>query len=614
MDKQTLGRLFSGKVFVIPEYQRGYAWEDKHCNDLIEDIDSLVDDHYAKSHYVGTIVAYSTKENKDYNLESVEVFDVVDGQQRLASISLYLSVIIRELAKEESEYEKKTPIYLYNGETCRLTLNNECDLRLFRHLLENGDTRTNKETTPHQGRLINATKKFSKHIEEQVKKRRKESTKYLKGLFNAITNKLVFTYYAIDEECEIGMTFELMNSRGKKLSILELLKNYFKHWLFRNTDNNERNTLTEKINSAWKDIYSNLANSGSDDQCLQIAWTLFCSYQAKHWDGYNSFKKYIPLRDFSKKTKEEVKEFLSTFIDNLVKVSKHYSIIINPSKANNLCEDEFEWLTKFENINIIASFLPLMVAARIRVYDQAKDDYINLLKALERFAFRVFLIVNKRGNTGKADFYRHGNELFSKKGYEKGFVKDLVNKIDELTHWYSPKEKFIRFLENPRTWWYANGSSNYRKRLKHILYEYEKHLLHEDGHEHSPKIVWAKLKEASIGHILPQTQTKEWKEKWNQEHIDTYLHDIGNLVLTNNNSAYSNFTFECKKGKSGEGICYANSDIRQEREIAAFDDWTVDSLKKRREKLVNWIIDRWSVKDVQAENKNDEKQVVEIFR
>jgi len=64
-----------------------------------------------------------------------------------------------------------------------------------------------------------------------LKKRGVDGVAYLKELFLAVTQRLHFTFYKIEDECEIGMTFELMNSRGKGLSVLELLKNYLMHWV-----------------------------------------------------------------------------------------------------------------------------------------------------------------------------------------------------------------------------------------------------------------------------------------------------------------------------------------------------------------------------------------------
>lgn len=214
MHKQTLTNLFSGKIFRIPDYQRGYAWEEKQWNDLIEDIDALVIDGKVKSHYTGTVVTFSQKNNTTmYNRKPVEIVDIVDGQQRLTSVSLYLSVIIRSLMEYgEADYAQDIPEYLFYDTTCRLTLDNSTN-DLFYQLIKEGKPR-NEVSTPHQRRLVAATERFKKHIQKQLDDKSR-GIDHLKKLFAAITGSLVFTYYTIEEECEIGMTFELMNSRGK---------------------------------------------------------------------------------------------------------------------------------------------------------------------------------------------------------------------------------------------------------------------------------------------------------------------------------------------------------------------------------------------------------------
>lgn len=320
--------------------------------------------------------------------------DVVDGQQRLTSICLYLSIIINTLINnQEKEYERDIADFLFHERTCRLTLNNSTE-DLFYHLLKNGTPR-NEVTTPHQKRLLYAFEKFTEHIQKQLNDK-DLGIEYLKKVFTAITGKLVFTYYAIEEECELGMTFELMNSRGKKLSVLELLKNYLMYWISRNGGDEEKDFLTQTVNTAWSDTYNNIGKStGNDEQCLRIAWTLYCHHLPKHWNRYDGFKdnKYLPLRDFSIKTREDVKDFLITFTDGLAHISKHYGAVITPSQSNTLCNSELEWLTKIHHTGNIANFLPLMVAARIQQEkgECIKDKYLNLLAALECYAVRVFL-------------------------------------------------------------------------------------------------------------------------------------------------------------------------------------------------------------------------------
>ena len=103
MEKKTLSNILEGKIFQIPDYQRGYAWEAKQWKDFVQDIDALIDDKII-SHYTGTIVIYQpiTKPTENYGTKKLEIVDIVDGQQRLTTCSLYLSIIIKELINRTS--------------------------------------------------------------------------------------------------------------------------------------------------------------------------------------------------------------------------------------------------------------------------------------------------------------------------------------------------------------------------------------------------------------------------------------------------------------------------------------------------------------------------------
>ena len=206
----------------------------KQWKDFVQDIDALIDDKII-SHYTGTIVIYQPKKDaptENYGIDRLELVEIVDGQQRLTTCSLYLSIILNKLINvNEKEYESKLPI-LFSGEKSRLMLNNET-ADFYYDLISKCDANITASTV-HQKRLLEAYNFLDLHISEQVEKREKKGIDYLKDLFDAITRKLNFSFYTIEVESEIGMTFELMNSRGKDLSTLELLKNYLMHWVYRN--------------------------------------------------------------------------------------------------------------------------------------------------------------------------------------------------------------------------------------------------------------------------------------------------------------------------------------------------------------------------------------------
>lgn len=609
MEKKTLSNLLEGKIFQIPDYQRGYAWEEKQWKDFVQDIDALIDDKII-SHYTGTIVIYqpTDKPTENYGTKKLEVVDIVDGQQRLTTCSLYLALILNELIiKGEEDFNAEIPIYLFSGAKSKLRLNNDTE-DFFFDLISKGSTNVSASTV-HQKRLLEGYNYLKLHIGEQIEKRDANGIAYLKDLFDAIIRKLNFSFYPIEVESEIGMTFELMNSRGKDLSSLELLKNYLMYWVYRNVNlPNEKEDLTSTINKSWKDVYINIANcNGSENQCLRIAWTLYHSYTPKHWNGYTGFKSndVIPLRDFSQKTKDDTQSFISTITSGLAEISMHYSAIFKPSKDSKI-EGEYEWLTKIRHAGNVANYLPLMIAVRKGVIsgEITAESYINLLQALELFSYRVFLWSGKRSNAGLSKFYRWADDIFSKRHSAESVTDWILGTIN----WYSNENSFRKELQEEFYDWY-----HLRRLLRYTLYEFELWLLKSEGKGAKPKLAWSDLTDATFEHILPQNpdENSEWRKKWSDSDIRLYLHDISNIVLTKDNSYYLNFDFCRKKGNSGAGHCYANSDIRQERKISEFDEWTADSCKVRRENLVSWIIERWGI-DKHFEIPKDFEDIEEV--
>jgi hypothetical protein len=602
MEKKTLSNILEGKIFQIPDYQRGYAWAEKQLKDFVQDIDALIDDKII-SHYTGTIVIYqpNSKPTENYGTKRLEFVDVVDGQQRLTTCSLYLSIIIKELIKiGQEDFKAEIPIYLFSGGKSKLRLNNDT-ADFYLDLISKGVSNIEANSV-HQKRIYDAYCFLKKHIEEQLTERPVKGTNYLRDLFDAIIRKLNFSFYPIEVESEIGMTFELMNSRGKSLSSMELLKNYLMYWVYRNIlDNSEKEDFTNKINKTWKDVYVNIAKcNGSESQCLRIAWTLFVNYTPKNWDGYNGFKsdEVIPLRNFSRKSKNDVKDFLLKFVDGLALISKHYSAIIKPGN-NSFDESEVILLAKIRNTGNIANYLPLMVASRIKceASEVSKDDYFDLLESLAIFSYRVFLWAGKRSNAGLSKFYRWADDVYSLKHSLKSVTEGILGTIN----WYSPENDFRKSLIEGFYSWY-----HYRRLLKYTLFEYELFLLQG---KNKPKLKWEDLTDSTIEHILPQNPDKNsnWLNTWTEEERKKYLHDISNLVLTKDNSRYSNFEFARKKGVAGSGFSYSNSDIRQERKIAEYADWTPDNCKRRREELTSWIIKNWGV------DKNYQQPIADII-
>jgi hypothetical protein len=95
---KDLRTVFTSRVFVIPDYQRGYAWTDDHRRDLLSDLEELSALAPSKRHFTGTLVLkLREREPRIVRGQSLAVVDVVDGQQRLTTLVILLSVMVRRL-------------------------------------------------------------------------------------------------------------------------------------------------------------------------------------------------------------------------------------------------------------------------------------------------------------------------------------------------------------------------------------------------------------------------------------------------------------------------------------------------------------------------------------
>lgn len=95
---QNLSEIFSKKIFYIPDYQRGYAWTEEQRNDLIEDIEDTLRVRRLKTnnkymHFTGTVVAKKLPEKISLKGESFDCYDIVDGQQRITTLNIFLNEI-----------------------------------------------------------------------------------------------------------------------------------------------------------------------------------------------------------------------------------------------------------------------------------------------------------------------------------------------------------------------------------------------------------------------------------------------------------------------------------------------------------------------------------------
>ncbi len=322
-EPKPLDSLFKEKIFRIPDYQRGYAWQREQLKDFWEDLINLSGD---RSHYTGVLtlkqipvrdIAKSAKEFWLVDDHSYRVHHIVDGQQRLSTFIIFLqsfvdfvktlpenkdkpdeSIYITDslsVAALQSRYLFKTKptgdqfrTYIFGYESDNPSYNY---LR-FRILGEEGGGSV--EETFYTLNLSNAKTYFTEQLRELHEQ---EGLEGLQDVYKKLTRRFLFNEYVIKDEFDVFVAFETMNNRGKKLSDLELLKNRL-IYLTTLYDDEEldaasRKSLRETINDAWKEVYRQLGRNKArplnDDDFLRAHWTMYFKYSRKTGRDYIRF-------------------------------------------------------------------------------------------------------------------------------------------------------------------------------------------------------------------------------------------------------------------------------------------------------------------------------------
>ena len=611
----TIEQIFSERLLVIPDYQRGYAWERQNLVEFTDDLEMLSPE---RSHYTGTVILdqSSATRRRDAAGRSYEIVDIVDGQQRLTTILVFLNALRRELLSLDGFQEMaagiqttylattgqdKQPLY-------KLTLNRDTHPYWVNVVLNDNPGVRHAEIRAEQ-RLAEAGAYFTDYLQRARRDHGNSYADWLQELYEKLTFQLKFTLYRISD-ADAGAVFEVMNARGKPLTDLELVKNYL---LFAATKIQvSDHSLRDEVNTAWGDIFEKLMRAGlllseDENQFLRTHWLVGYDPQSQRWKGSKSIKATFSLRAYEG-AHEDLLDELVRYIRSLREACDAYCEIENPRDRSSFSgfgddkdrEEAREATERFRRTGVTANFRPLLVAARLR-YPHASREFIDLVRLCERFAFRAYLFLKNQNTRGQADLYRLANQLY----VGEVSLAEAHQRVAALATSLAPQRRFeTEFeLETERDWYGWRG-------IRYFLYEYEEFLTGSKQVKLSWDVIDGRDKDKSIEHVLPQTPDDPyWTKLFTEEDIATLTHDIGNLSLTQDNSSLSNKPFPDKKGAADwESPCYANSLLLQERELAREEDWTPDIVRKRRQRITEWAKEHWRLQDVEERKETVEEE------
>lgn len=581
MELLNLDGVIEKGVFEIPSYQRGYAWQKEQLKDFWNDLEhvSKLGD---KFHYMHSL----TLRGLENELED-SAFEIIDGQQRLATSLILLGLLAKITQNKDPKYSliNLEPIlsYKYYGlsEAFRAIMEEEKDLERF-------------QTSFYAKNLIYAYEFFQEKISDTP-------VGTLEKMFDALTKKMLFSVVELnDDRIDPFSSFETINNRGKDLSTLELLKNRLHFVVYKICDEEDLENLQNEINDTYTRIYHDLRFFKDDhlESFLKHFVTYYYGENSKFKErllntAFDAHKKYDDLYDEYEKINDlllylsyssKVWYFLHTLDDEELRIEitpKTRDLLDKMRRLNALSENAF--------LPLLLSLLTIQLAVRSgseRHY--TTQELEGLLEYLERFGFLIYGVAGK--NTAKNEWIR----LAFKAIQACRFWEDKIT-IEDLPplekHFFKGEHSGLKLLENNINFNNAKKWYQWGKALNYLLYEYELHHNPETTLNFDSGI-------ESIEHILPQKPDQGYsaKEKsWAKNpHI---VHALGNLLLIpkNANSSLSNKPFNEKRKEYLKGSY-------SEKEVAKNASFGVAQIKERSEKLLDFLIARYRIAELVGES------------
>lgn len=616
MKLNSLSDIFERRLLRIPDYQRGYAWNEHQVEDFWEDILQLEAD---RIHYTGVITLEPVRPSlfkrweKDlWLIEGVgfRPFYVVDGQQRLTTSMILLQAILESVEKNaELNYQsiasiRKQFIFFEADNKLQQSFifgyekDNPSDEYMKTKIFGQHSSSNQFVETLYTRNLIFAKRYFLEHLAGM-------SIDEVAIIYKKLTQKLKFNLYEIDEEIDVFVTFETMNNRGKPLTSLELLKNrlIYLSTLFKTNDGREQ--LRININDAWKTMYEYLGKNPemplSDNLFLRNHWTMYFKYTREKGDDYIKFllDEKFNARNIThpKKADDELKiEEISDYVKSLQQSIVYWFYMHNPyySQANHLTDSQKLWLDRLDRLSF-RSFKPLILSAFVS--QQAPAMISKLLEAAERYNFTLFNLSQRRANTGDTEFFSMSRDLLTG-------IKSIKEVVDSINTWIDRYYDPGKFLAHIKEKYELDRDGFYHwDGIRYFLYEHE-HWLRERGKQASSKLSWEVLKTSkkdhvTLEHIFPQTPDDDyWVDRFGHlsDQQQRYLtHSLGNLLplSCSKNSALQNDSFP-QKINNGNGVGYYNGSV-SENEVAQNKDWTPSDILNRGLDLLRFMEQRWHI-------------------
>jgi len=560
----TIRKMVADNQISVPDYQRAYSWETeidetkplKHVNTFLTDLEEFNRSFSRSPYYFGHFL-FEDKGDSQYS--------IIDGQQRLTTIVIFLAALFTQLKtlralteKEEEAYEaliRRKSTYRFQTVSYDRLLFNDYVIEQSRKDKKNLRTTSSK-------RIVKAFDFFQNYLAQK-------DEAYLTAMLRTVQNASCTTHPVRDEAEAIQM-FIFQNNRGKKPTNLEIIKAQFLFQIHLHAGADERNHLIEEVKERFEGIYKSITsieNHINEDDVLVYTMRVY----------FNSLWENSALQRINELLGgENPLAFIQSFTKALENSFTHLTTLLREDEKDQMAIHSLVTLGSF---SIAIPFLIKAYSFGVPI-----EEIALLCQKLESIILRHRLIGTR------ADITSRLNDVYKAFTSANPSVQPIIKHID-----------WMRNVPSPNWWWgYWNqealakalqGGLN-RTTAKFLLWKYE-NFLEGKGKNGYSLVRYDKIKSPELEHIAPQTPTNgepvaagypAYDETFKQQYIDC----LGNYLLLSksHNCSLGNQPFAVKRA--------SYTHLAQQREVQEMTElkgqWTKEAIVARQQKIVDFIL------------------------
>ena len=536
---KTFGEIIgNSKHYRVPKYQRDYSWGEEQWDELWQDILAIhqQDPQVREQHYMGYLVLQK---------QEINAFTIIDGQQRLTTLSLLVLAALQILHASTDENDAQR-IEIIKGnyistknpssltESYKLELNRNNDL-YYRNDLASLSLHPRKRRIKRSEHQMRKAKEFYQQAIRQLNLNSSEISQFIESV---IANYLLFTVIEVSDDVNAYKIFETLNARGVQLSTPDLLKNHLFSIINPRYENSQD---IERQEEQWSLTLDDL---GKEDfsKFLRCFWNSRNSQASKS----NLFKKI--------KTTYTSKEGAITLLNALNGASSVYAALQDHKDelwekiANEDSKRHVQNCLLALDIFNMAQPYPVLLSAYIAY---SKIDFAKVCQWLQAFCLRYQVICNLPSNDVEK-FYNNIAIAIHEQQPIAEIKKQLASRL--------PGDEAFRQSFATKTL----STSSSPKRAHYLLASIENNLNHNDS--------IALTGGYTIEHILPKSNYIEDDTYWREQFgdlLEQNIYRLGNLGLltAKANRDASTLSFDEKKA------IYRKSNLKLLDKLCAYPDW-----------------------------------------